>query len=308
MRPPAASEIRGTWGTLWFPLEADGSIEWSRPADEIDLLIASGVDGIYSNGAACEFYAQTEEEFDRLHELLAGKCERAETPWQAGASHMSAQVALARVRRARGGRPSAIQIILPGWFPVSDREAVRFLSGIAEEAAPVRLVLYNPPHARRSLAPADFGKLARAVPALAGVKVPHSAAEWCADFRSEAPGLSLFVPGHQLATGIAAGAHGAYSDVACLNPSGGGPMEPVDVRRSSPRSGTGKPHPTVPGRPHPALPPGPRHLQSGPGQAARGRRRMGFDRHAPAVAVFLDSRRGRDAAASAGAQPSAGTV
>jgi 4-hydroxy-tetrahydrodipicolinate synthase len=32
--------------------------------------------------------------------------------------------------------------------------------------------------------------------------------------------LSVFVPGHILASGVAQGAHGAYSNVACLQPRG----------------------------------------------------------------------------------------
>jgi 4-hydroxy-tetrahydrodipicolinate synthase len=215
-----ATAPTGTWGTLLLPVEPDDSICWTRLSGEIDALIASGVDGIYSNGTACEFYAQSEDEFDRIHALLAGKCARAGMAWQAGASHMSAQAALARVQRVRGLRPSAIQVILPDWFPVSNEEAARFLQRVAEEAAPVPLVLYNPPHAKRGLSPADFGALARAVPTLIGVKVAHSGEEWCSAFLRECPALSLFVPGHELATGVRHGAHGAYSNVACLSPSG----------------------------------------------------------------------------------------
>jgi dihydrodipicolinate synthase/N-acetylneuraminate lyase len=203
-----------------LPIEPDDSISWTRLSGEIDLLIAAGVAGIYSNGTACEFYSQSESEFDRLHEILAAKCESAGMPWQAGASHMSAQMSLERVRRAASLEPSAIQVILPDWYPVTNEEAIRFLSRIAGESSPVPLILYNPPHAKRCLTPSDFGILAKAVPALAGVKVAHSSAEWCSDFLRHAPGLSLFVPGHELATGIANGAHGAYSNVACLRPAG----------------------------------------------------------------------------------------
>jgi 4-hydroxy-tetrahydrodipicolinate synthase len=35
-----------------------------------------------------------------------------------------------------------------------------------------------------------------------------------------AQGISIFVPGHFLATGLSQGAHGAYSNIACLNPLG----------------------------------------------------------------------------------------
>jgi len=117
-------------------------------------------------------------------------------------------------------RPGAIQVILPDWFPLTNEEAIRFLEGAAAESSPIPLVLYNPPHAKRELTPADFGALARAVPALVGVKVAHSSSEWCAAFRRECPGLALFVPGHDLATGFSHGAHGSYSNVACLSPAG----------------------------------------------------------------------------------------
>lgn len=215
-----AAALRGTWATLLLPLENDDSICWTRLGEEIDRLIEAGVDGIYSNGTACEFYTQSEAEFDCLHALLAEKCERAGVPWQAGASHVSAQVSADRVRRVRALRPSAVQVILPDWLPVTMDEAARFLARIAETADPVGLVLYNPPHAKRALTPREFGELKHSVPALIGVKVPHSNAEWCAEFLAEAPAVSLFVPGHELATGIANGAHGAYSNVACLSPRG----------------------------------------------------------------------------------------
>lgn len=220
MNPLQGMEIRGTWATLLTPVEDDDSIGWSRLYDEIAALLASGVDGIYSNGTAGEFYTQTEEEFDRLSYMLAEACERAAMPFQIGASHTSPQTALDRVRRARQLRPSAIQVILPDWYPTTSAEARRFLERVAEAASPIGLVLYNPPHAKRELAPAEFGEISAAVPELAGVKVAHSDAGWCRAFREAAPRVSLFVPGHQLATGIRNGAHGSYSNVACLHPAG----------------------------------------------------------------------------------------
>jgi len=176
------------------------------------------VDGIYTNGTAGEFYTQTEEEFERIHELIAHRCEAASMPFQIGASHMSPQTCLDRVRRAHRYRPSAVQVILPDWFPVSDEEAIAFLSRVAEVAAPIGLVLYNPSHAKRVLQPEDFGMLKAAVPALVGIKVAGGDADWYARMRKAGGDLSVFVPGHHLATGIKYGAAGSYSNVACLNP------------------------------------------------------------------------------------------
>jgi len=217
MKPLKSREITGTWATLLLPINEDESIDFSRLADEIDCLLATGVDGIYTNGTAGEFFAQSEDEFDRIHALLAEKCESAGRPFQIGASHMSAQISLSRVRRAAALKPSAIQIILPDWVPVSLEEAIAFLQRVAAAAGSVGLVLYNPPHAKRVLQPADYTRLAAAVPALVGLKVGGEK-EWYADIRRRAPQVSMFVPGHQLATGYTVGAAGSYSNVACLQP------------------------------------------------------------------------------------------
>ena len=59
MQPLNATEIIGNWATLLLPLNEDDSIDYSLLAEEIDLMIAFGVSGIYSNGTAGEFYNQT---------------------------------------------------------------------------------------------------------------------------------------------------------------------------------------------------------------------------------------------------------
>jgi dihydrodipicolinate synthase/N-acetylneuraminate lyase len=127
---------------------------------------------------------------------------------------------LSRVRRAAALHPAAIQVILPDWTPVTDDEAIAFLSRVAEASEGIGLVLYNPPHAKRGLSMLVFGKLQRAVPALVGVKVCDGTTSWYAQMREYAAGLSVFVSGHHLATGFLQGASGAYSNVACLHPGG----------------------------------------------------------------------------------------
>ncbi len=220
MTPLTAATLRGTWVCPLLPIQADDSIDFGALAAQIDYLVASGVQGLYTNGTAGEFYAQTEDECDRVQALVAEKCERARLPFQLGASHMSAQVSLGRVRRAAALRPGAIQVILPDWWPPSDAEAVAALARFAEAAAPVPLMLYNPPHAKRVLQPTDYRALVAGVPALIGLKVLGGDAAWYAAMQEYAGRLALFVPGHHLATGVGLGAHGSYSNVACLHPRG----------------------------------------------------------------------------------------
>ncbi len=218
MKPLAAFEIRGTWATLVLPIAVDESIDFGCLAAEIDYLVSSGVSGIYSNGTAGEFYNQTEAEFDRVSQLLAESCEAVGMPFQLGCSHMSPIISLERLKRIKHLNPSAIQVILPDWVTVTDMEIRSFFEKLALEADPVGLVLYNPPHAKQVLTPQQFDLLLDAGIPLAGCKVAGGDSDWYAAMQRVIERISVFVPGHRLATGVSRGAHGAYSNVACLQP------------------------------------------------------------------------------------------
>lgn len=220
MKPLGPAEIRGNWATLLLPVRADDSIDFTLLGAEIDAFIAARVSGIYSNGSAGEFYTQTEDEFDRVNQLLAEKCERAAMPFQIGACHMSPQLSRERVRRASALHPSAFQIVLPDWFVPSWPEIITFLQTMAAEAGPIPLILYNPPHAKRRLTPDEWLRVIDAVPGIAGMKVPGGDEAWYRAMEPVFARASVFIPGHLLATGLAQGAHGAYSNVACLSPAG----------------------------------------------------------------------------------------
>jgi dihydrodipicolinate synthase/N-acetylneuraminate lyase len=211
---------RGTWATVLLPIGEDDRIDWGALEEQVRRLAASGVDGVYTNGSSGEFWAQTEEEFERLTALVADVCGAAGVPFQIGAAHPSPQAALDRLRRARAYGPAAVQVILPDWFAPSDEEACAYLRRMADEAAPVPLVLYNPPHAKRVLTPAGHLRLLDAVPEVVGVKVGDGDAAWYADMAGVCARAAVFVPGHHLATGYRQGAAGAYSNVACLSPEG----------------------------------------------------------------------------------------
>ncbi|HEY4112230.1 MAG TPA: dihydrodipicolinate synthase family protein [Puia sp.] len=213
--------LLGNWGTLLLPINEDDSIDYHRLSEEIDLLTGVGLDGIYSNGTAGEFHNQTEEEFDRVQLVLAEKCRAAGMPFQIGASHPSPVISLARVRRCVGLAPHAFQVILPDWVTVSDEEQMVFLAKMSEAAGGIPLVLYNPPHAKLVLTPADLSRLRKAVPQLIGVKLASGDKQWFEEMRTRVLDLSVFVPGHLLATGVQEKvASGAYSNVACLSPRG----------------------------------------------------------------------------------------
>jgi 4-hydroxy-tetrahydrodipicolinate synthase len=213
-----SDELYGNWATLILPIAADQSVRYQALGEEIDKLISMKVNGLYSNGTAGEFYVQTEAEFDTISALLAEKCNPAGMPFQIGCSDGNPRISLERVKRSVSLKPSAIQVILPDWYPPTLPETIDFLETMAAAAHPIGLVLYNPPHAKVRLTPEDFREIADAGIPLVGCKVAGGDERWYASMKAKVPELSIFVPGHTLATGISLGASGSYSNVACLHP------------------------------------------------------------------------------------------
>lgn len=220
MRPFTAEEIRGNWATLLLPIQADDAIDYGLLAEELERFVAAKVNGVYSNGSAGEFYTQSEAEFDRVNALLAERCERAAMPFQIGLSHTSAQIARERARRAKALQPVAFQVTLPDWFPPSVPEVLAFLEVMVAEAAPVPLIVYNPPHAKRRLTPDEWRVVIDRVPWVVGMKVAGGDDAWYAAMAEVMRRVSVFIPGHLLADGLRRGGRGAYSNVACLSPAG----------------------------------------------------------------------------------------
>jgi len=212
---------QGIWGAVLLPVDKDGAIDFAALAEEIDILCASPLAGIYTNGTAAEFFNQTEAEFERIAEMVATRAARAGKPFQLGVSSTNPRVARARLARIVQLSPTGAQFILPDWWPPAEIEQARFVAGMAETAGHLPLVLYNPPHAKVQLGIADIARLRGAAgDSLVGVKVLGGDADWYAQRRERLADLAVFVGGGSVAFGRPLGADGSYSNMACLSPDG----------------------------------------------------------------------------------------
>ena len=220
MTQPANPSPQGIWGTILLPVGERDQIDWGALAEELDVLTASGLAGIYANGTAGEFHNQTDAEYERLVNLVAHKAQAAGMPFQIGVSHTNPRIARERLRRLQDVQPSAAQFTLPDWWAPSAPELEQFMAGLQEAAGSIPLILYNPPQAKLRLSLTQLAQLRRLAPNLVGAKLPGGDAAWYAERRRLLPDFSVFVPGHTVAFGRPLGANGAYSNVACLGPRG----------------------------------------------------------------------------------------
>ena len=217
---PLSDYFTGNWAPLLLPIKQNDTIDFVLLREQISILASTGINGIYSNGTAGEFYSQSLEEFEKIQFILAEVCQKAGIPFQIGASHMSAQESLIRIEIATKFQPAGIQLVLPDWFPVTLQESRLFLQKAEIVAKGVPLILYNPTHAKKILSPLDWKYLASECPGLKGIKVAGGDSEWYKIMRELFQQISVFIPGHFLASGMMQGAAGSYSNMACLSPKG----------------------------------------------------------------------------------------
>ena len=84
MPMPAHPLPQGIWGTILLPVDKHDQIDWGALAEELEVLTASDLAGIYANGTAGEFHNQTEAEYERLVGLVAQQAQAAGMPFQIG--------------------------------------------------------------------------------------------------------------------------------------------------------------------------------------------------------------------------------
>ncbi len=211
--------IKGVWATILCRLNEDGSPDLSAIDEQVAAYAAAGCDGVYSGGTASEVHCLTETQFRVISARFAEAASNHGLPFQIGATHPLAQGSLARTAFATTLDPLAIQVTLPDWTPLDFGSVQRFLNKVAEAADGYPLVLYNPPHAKTVLQPDELLAMAKSTPSLVGLKCGGGDAQWYSAMAPVFERLSVFIPGHHYASGTAQGAHGSYSNMACLSPS-----------------------------------------------------------------------------------------
>jgi len=209
----------GIWGTILLPIK-NNEIDWVAFEEEVNILCDSNVYGVYTNGTAAECHNQTEDEFDKLSEIVSTIANKKNKKFQLGLSHTNPRVCRERAKRTIQFKPNGFQITLPDWWPPTFEESKNFIMGMKEVVEDVYMILYNPPHAKVLLTLKEISLLKQYATNLVGIKCAGGDESWYQNRRQLLKDFSVFVPGHTVVFGKPLGADGSYSNVACLNPNG----------------------------------------------------------------------------------------
>lgn len=189
----------------------------ARLAGEVEALAAAGVRGLALGGPQSEWTRCSESDFDAGLRCLAHCAAAARLPFVAGATHPDLARERTRVETAGAHGPGAIRVGLPAPTDMATEEVVRYLSSIAETAAPAGLVLDL---AQEHVAGFDIAHLVEACPFIVGLSLMDFDESACRRLVAIDDELAVLVPGPFLATGFRHGARGSFSRLALLSPAG----------------------------------------------------------------------------------------
>ena len=88
----------GIWGAILLPVKNE-QIDWVAFEEHVHILCDSNVHGVYTNGTAAECHNQTEDEFDKLSNIVSAIASKKNKKFQLGLSHTNPRVCRERAKR-----------------------------------------------------------------------------------------------------------------------------------------------------------------------------------------------------------------
>ena len=222
MKRLANKDLYGIWAGMTMSWNKDGQFDHNTYAKNIEKMCKEGVHGIYTTGSTGEFYAISYEEFCTMVDIQVEICSRYNMPLQIGCCSDSTDKTIKLIEYA-ASKPQvgAVQVNIPYWMELTDREIIQFFNNLYEHCPNIPLIHYNIPRAKRFLNGKDYLKILEVAPSLIGVKYSFAGNNFSSLQESimMTPQLSYFVSEDVLVSAMMLGAKGSFSSLIMTNPS-----------------------------------------------------------------------------------------
>ena len=216
-----ANKIRGIWAGITMTWDENYRFDEETYAENVERIIAAKVHGVYTTGSSGEFYAIEYDEFCRMVDIQAQLCGNAGMPLQIGCCSDATAKTIRLLQYAAGKKEvGAVQVNIPYWMKLSDREVLQFFKDLYIACPEIPLVHYNIPRSKRFLAGEDYLRILEVAPNLVGVKFTFAGTHFSQlqDAITITPELSYFAAENLLVSAMQLGARGCYSTLVLTDP------------------------------------------------------------------------------------------
>ena len=144
-------EMIGPWAGL--PVAWDENLDFDEEAYRADLERAckAGVPGVYTAGTTGEFYAMELDEWKEITRVTVDECKKHGTPVMIGITSTYTLGAQRRAAYAAEVGADAVQLALPFWMEMDDRQIIGFFEDAVEPCPGLALTIYETLRAKKAL-------------------------------------------------------------------------------------------------------------------------------------------------------------
>ncbi len=143
--------LEGPWAGLPVVWKEDLSFDEANYRENVRRCCQAGIPGVYTAGTTGEFYAMEFDEFKAVSKATVEECRAGGTPCMIGISSTYTLGAQRRAEYAVEIGADAVQVALPYWMEVDDREVLPFFREVAKASEPLVLTIYETLRSKKSL-------------------------------------------------------------------------------------------------------------------------------------------------------------
>lgn len=134
--------FRGIYVLMITPMNQDMSVDFEGHRKNMKQLVDMGVDGVILNGTNGEFHTTTDEEREKLLEILVEEG-KGKIQCIGGGSSINTADAIRRAKRYRDIGADGIMNVVPYYLPPTKAECIQYFKELAEAVPDLGIILYN---------------------------------------------------------------------------------------------------------------------------------------------------------------------
>jgi 4-hydroxy-tetrahydrodipicolinate synthase len=144
-------KMTGLWAGLPVAWERNMAFDEEVYRSNVERTCKAGVSGVYTAGTTGEFYAMEWDEWKAITKATVEECKKNRTPVMIGVTSTYTLGAIRRANYAAEVGADAIQVALPFWMELDDRQVVPFFKQVSDAAPELGLTIYETMRSKKSL-------------------------------------------------------------------------------------------------------------------------------------------------------------